>query len=90
MNYKGKEALLLWCKTNTSGYPEVLVQNFHTSWKDGLAMCALINKFHPEVLEFDSLSKDKPLDNLEVAFAEAAKLGMPKFLNILKLGPHLG
>jgi hypothetical protein len=76
MNYKGPEALLLWCKTNTSGYPEVVVQNFHTSWKDGLAYCALIHKFHPEVLQFDSLSKEKPLDNLEVAFSVAAKLGM--------------
>ena len=77
MEYKGQEALLHWCKANTSGYPEVLVQNFHSSWKDGLAMCALIHKFHPEVVQFDSLSKDKPLDNLEVALTLAAQLGMP-------------
>jgi hypothetical protein len=82
MNYKGSEALLYWCKINTSGYPDVQVQNFHNSWKDGLAFCALIHKFHPEVLQFDSLSKDRPLENLEVAFSFAEKLGMFDFFYI--------
>lgn len=76
MNYKGQEALLLWCKTNTTGYNDVTVTNFHTSWKDGLAFCAVVHKFHPEDLQFDSLSKEKPLDNLETAFSVAQKHGM--------------
>lgn len=80
MNYRGQEALLLWCKTNTSGYSDVGVTNFHTSWKDGLAFCALVHKFHPDLLQFDSMSKDKPLDNLEAAFSVATKLGVFNFL----------
>lgn len=70
------EALLLWCKANTVGYAGVSVTNFHTSWRDGLALCALINKFYPEILQFDALSKDNPLENLELAFSIAATLGM--------------
>lgn len=76
MTAQGPEALLQWCKTNTSGYPDVAVQNFHSSWRDGLALCALINKFHPGNLAFESLTKENPLDTLETAFAVAEKLGM--------------
>jgi Calponin homology (CH) domain len=76
MIVQGLDALLHWCKTHTNGYPDVLVQNFNTSWRDGLALCALIHKFHPESLEFNALSKDDPLSNLEKAFSLAEQLGM--------------
>lgn len=76
MTAQGPEALLQWCKTNTTGYPGVAVLNFHSSWRDGLALCALIHKFHPENLQFESISKDDPLDALEIAFSVAEKLGM--------------
>lgn len=36
MSKKGKDALLLWCKRVTDGYENVNIENFHTSWQDGL------------------------------------------------------
>ncbi|KRY29804.1 Alpha-actinin, sarcomeric [Trichinella spiralis] len=77
-----KEGLLLWCQRKTAPYRNVNVQNFHTSWKDGLAFCALIHRHRPELLDYDNLSKDDPLYNLNLAFDTAEKyLDIPKMLD---------
>ncbi|CAD5121858.1 DgyrCDS10324 [Dimorphilus gyrociliatus] len=77
-----KEGLLLWCQRKTAPYRNVNVQNFHNSFKDGLAFCALIHRHRPDLLDYHKLSKDNPLENLNLAFDVAEKhLDIPKMLD---------
>ncbi|XP_053552821.1 alpha-actinin-4 [Bombina bombina] len=77
-----KEGLLLWCQRKTAPYKNVNVQNFHISWKDGLAFNALIHRHRPELIEYDKLRKDDPITNLNNAFEVAEKyLDIPKMLD---------
>jgi len=77
-----KEGLLLWCQRKTAPYKNVNVQNFHLSFKDGLAFCALIHRHRPDLIDYNKLSKDNPLENLNMAFDVAEKyLDIPRMLD---------
>jgi len=78
-----KEGLLLWCQKKTAGYRDVKVDNFTSSWQSGLAFCALIHRHRPDLLDYDSLSKENNAHNLELAFDIAEKqLGIPRLLDV--------
>jgi len=80
--FSAKEGLLLWCQRKTAPYKNVKVQNFHMSFKDGLAFCALIHRHRPELIDYDKLRKDDPMYNLNYAFEVAEKeLDIPKMLD---------
>uniref|UniRef100_A0A8C4PC79 Spectrin beta, non-erythrocytic 4 n=1 Tax=Dromaius novaehollandiae TaxID=8790 RepID=A0A8C4PC79_DRONO len=77
-----KDALLLWCQMKTAGYPEVNIQNFTTSWRDGLAFNALIHKHRPDLIDFHKLTKSNATYNLQQAFNTAEQqLGLSKLLD---------
>eukprot|EP00037_Helgoeca_nana_P009518 m.83397 g.83397 ORF g.83397 m.83397 type:complete len:896 (-) comp19632_c0_seq1:1731-4418(-) len=72
-----KDALLLWARRKCQGYENVSIDNFHMSWKDGLAFCALIHKHHPDLIDFDSLKKGDTMTNVALAMQVAEeKLGL--------------
>lgn len=77
-----KDALLLWCQMKTAGYQNVNVRNFTTSWRDGLAFCAIIHKHRPDLIPMDKLTKNNPIHNLNLAFKVAEeKLGICRLLD---------
>lgn len=78
-----KDALLLWCQRKTEPYSNVDVNNFHMSFKDGLAFCALIHRHRPDLIDYDKLRKDQPAENLRTAFEVAEKeLDIPQMLDV--------
>jgi len=83
----GKEALLRWSKKKTKTYDQVDVQNFSSSFQDGLALCGLIHKHRPELIpEYETLSEDNAVDNLNKAFEIAEQhLDIPKMLDAEEL-----
>ncbi|KAE8601349.1 hypothetical protein XENTR_v10013646 [Xenopus tropicalis] len=77
-----KEGLLLWCQRKTAPYRNVNIQNFHTSWKDGLGLCALIHRHRPDLIDYSKLNKDDAVGNINLAMDVAEKyLDIPKMLD---------
>lgn len=84
-----KDALLLWCQRRTSGYPNVNVQDFTSSWRSGLAFSALIHYHRPDVIDFPSLNPEDHINNLNLAFDTAeAQLGVPRLLDAEDIDTH--
>ncbi|KAJ8922190.1 hypothetical protein NQ315_004125 [Exocentrus adspersus] len=72
--------LLEWCKEMTKSYPGVKVTNLTTSWRNGMAFCALIHHFEPKLIDFDSLSPHDVKGNCKKAFDAGDKLGIPRVI----------
>ena len=76
-----RDALLIWAKKNTQGYADVNVTNFTTSWSSGLAFCALINKFRPNILDYNALDRADHMEACRKAFAACKELGIYVYLD---------
>jgi len=78
-----KAGLLLWCQRKTAGYPGVDVVDFTTSWTDGLALCAIINRYRPDLIDYNSLDHSKRKENTAMAMQLAAEhLDIPQLLDV--------
>ncbi|XP_059400854.1 smoothelin-like isoform X6 [Carassius carassius] len=78
-----KQMLLDWCRSKTRSYENVNIQNFSSSWSDGMAFCALVHNFFPEAFDYSSLSPANRRQNFEVAFSTAEKLAdCPQLLDV--------
>lgn len=78
---EGIAKLFEWAQLQTAGYRGVDIKNWTTSWKDGLAFCALIHKKYPRLIDFDSLDPGNAQANLKLAFDLAERLGATRLLD---------
>ncbi|XP_029959873.1 smoothelin isoform X2 [Salarias fasciatus] len=78
-----KQMLLDWCRAKTRSYEHVDIQNFSSSWSNGMAFCALVHNFFPDAFDYSSLSPANRRQNFEVAFSAAEKLvDCPQLLDV--------
>ncbi|KAK3531688.1 hypothetical protein QTP70_025920 [Hemibagrus guttatus] len=68
-----KQILLDWCRSKTIGYQNIDIQNFSSSWSDGMAFCALVHSFFPTEFDYNALSPTERKHNFELAFSTAEK-----------------
>ncbi|KAK1882558.1 Smoothelin-like protein 2 [Dissostichus eleginoides] len=68
-----KQMLLEWCRSKTIGYQNIDMQNFSSSWSDGMAFCALVHSFFPLDFDYNTLEPKNRKQNLQQAFTTAEK-----------------
>ncbi|KAM5319197.1 EH domain-binding protein 1-like protein 1 isoform 2-T2 [Glossophaga mutica] len=74
------QSLLEWCQEVTAGYRGVRITNFTTSWRNGLAFCAILHRFYPDKIDYASLNPLNIKQNNKQAFDGFAALGVSRLL----------
>jgi hypothetical protein len=74
------EAILIWCQCRVRDY-NVKIENFTSSWANGMAFCALIHYFFPQAFDFSKIEASNRRQNYEIAFKTGERYaGIPDFL----------
>lgn len=68
-----KEIILSWVQETLKDYP-IQITNFSSCWADGLAFCALIHAFYPDVFEWKTLKASNREYNFSLGFRAAEEL----------------
>ncbi|KAG8006350.1 EH domain-binding protein 1 [Nibea albiflora] len=74
------QSLLKWCQEATQGHKGVKITNFSTSWRNGLAFCAILHHFCPEKINFEMLDPYDIKRNNKKAFDGFAELGISRLI----------
>nr|XP_020460682.1 F-actin-methionine sulfoxide oxidase MICAL2 isoform X2 [Monopterus albus] len=78
--------LLTWCQKQTEGYRNVMITDLTSSWKSGIALCALIHRFKPQLIDFNSLNEEDHTANLQLAFdISEREIGIRAFTSVKEL-----
>ncbi|XP_038663894.1 protein-methionine sulfoxide oxidase mical2b isoform X5 [Scyliorhinus canicula] len=65
--------LLTWCQKQTESYKNVTITDLTTSWSNGLALCAIIHHFSPQLIDYDALNEEDAAKNNQLAFDVAER-----------------
>ncbi|XP_046680779.1 dystonin isoform X33 [Homalodisca vitripennis] len=88
-NVSAKEVLLRWARRSTAKYPGVRVNDFTSSWRDGLAFNALIHRNRPDLIDWRSVRTITIRERLERAFYVAEReYGVTRLLDPEDVDTH--
>lgn len=72
------DILLFWLKQQVTDYETVHITDLTSSFKDGLALCAIIHRYRPDLCDFYALKSEDVRGNNQRAFDILEKeLGIP-------------
>ncbi|KAL7375270.1 hypothetical protein ABVT39_014511 [Epinephelus coioides] len=74
------QSLLDWCQEVTQSHKGVKITNFSTSWRNGLAFCAILHHFHPEKINYEMLDPYDIKHNNKKAFDCFDELGISRLM----------
>ncbi|XP_029677918.1 F-actin-monooxygenase Mical isoform X4 [Formica exsecta] len=62
------DTLLRWLQKQVALYDKVHIEDMGASFKDGLAICAIIHRYRPDLINFYSLNAEDVVKNNQLAF----------------------
>nr|XP_012143697.1 PREDICTED: protein-methionine sulfoxide oxidase Mical isoform X7 [Megachile rotundata] len=75
------DTLLRWLQKQVALYDSVQIEDMGASFKSGLAICAIIHRYCPDLIDFHSLNPNDPVTNNQLAFDILEKeLGIPPIM----------
>ncbi|VVD04731.1 unnamed protein product [Leptidea sinapis] len=74
--------LLEWCSSITREYPSCPVTELTSSFRSGLAFCAVIHHFRPDLIDFSGLQPGESEENVRKALEASSKLGISQVLTV--------
>ena len=80
--HRAMPALYEWCRRVTSGYPGVDIVDMTESWRSGLAFCAILARFRPDLVDYAQLQGASGHTACALAFSIGEQqLGIPALLD---------
>ncbi|XP_017763779.1 PREDICTED: protein-methionine sulfoxide oxidase Mical isoform X1 [Eufriesea mexicana] len=62
------DMLLRWLQKQVALYDSVQIKDMGVSFKNGLAICAIIHRYRPNLIDFHNLNPDDAITNNQLAF----------------------
>ncbi|KAL6437477.1 hypothetical protein ACFW04_005150 [Cataglyphis niger] len=75
------DTLLRWLQKQVALYDKIHIEDMGASFKDGLAICAIIHRYRPDLISFYSLNAEDVVKNNQLAFDTLEKeLNIPPIM----------
>lgn len=71
------DTLLNWCQKQVALSDKVKIQDFTSSWKNGLALCTILHHYRPDLMDISALDPENISKNNQLVRVILLKLHLP-------------